>query len=71
MHMYLVVMPNSWGKGETISEAEKKARKEGGYGRKKTKKIVFMYDPNKTPECNVNEIGSLCWLGDRPSEIFL
>jgi hypothetical protein len=71
MQKYLVVMPYSWGTGDTISKAEKIARQEGAHGRKKVEKKVFMYDTDKTTECYINGMGGLCWSGDRPIEIKL
>jgi hypothetical protein len=66
---YLVMMPNSWGTGDTIDEADKVARHQGGHGKKKTKRILWMYDPNLTTKCYIDEMGSLCWVGDRPTEV--
>ena len=67
--MFLVMMLHSWGRGETINDADKKARSEGGHGRKKMKRIVWQFDPEKTPEAFINEFGSLCWKGEKPNEI--
>ena len=67
--MFIVIMPHSWGKGETIEEADKKARSEGGHGRKKTDRRVYEYDPKKTPTVYVSEYGSFCWQGEKPVKI--
>lgn len=71
MKMYLVMMPNSWGKGATLAEAEKKARREGNHRNRKLKRLAFSYDPEKTPECYINEWGNICWSGDKPERINL
>lgn len=68
---YLVVMPNSWGKGDSIAEAERNARKAGNHGRKKLKRIAFSFDPEKTEECYINDWGNICWKGDKPQRIDL
>lgn len=67
--MIIVMMPNSWGKGKTFTEAEKIARSEGGHGRKKVGRIAYYYDENMTPQCYVDGMGHLCWQGDKPVEI--
>lgn len=69
--MYLVIMPNSWGKGASISEAEKIARREGRHGRKKVVRVAYKFDKEKTPDCYVNEWGCLCWTGERPEKLDL
>ena len=71
MQKYMVIMPFSWGTGDCISKAEKNARQQGGHGRKKVEKKVFLYDTDKTPECYVSGMGGLCWLGEKPMEIKL
>lgn len=66
---YLVIMQNSWGTGDSIKEADNRARKEGCHGRKKMKRLVFSYDPSKTPQVFVSEMGDLCWEGEKPERI--
>jgi len=66
---YLVMMPHSWGKGDTIEEADKKARQEGGHGRKKTQRVVFEFDPDKTQAAYIDDFGMLCWKGERPKKL--
>jgi len=67
--MILVMMQHAWGKGETIDEADKIARREGGHGRKKVSRIVFHYDPEKTTKTYIDGMGRLCWEGERPLEV--
>lgn len=69
--MYLVIVPHYWGRGSSIAEAEKNARKEGGLGRKKVERKCFSYDPEKTRQAYIDEFGRLCWEGERPQEINL
>jgi hypothetical protein len=66
---FLVMMPNSWGRGGTINEADANARKEGGHGRRKVGRIVWSYDEAKTETAYIDDMGSLCWKGERPTEI--
>jgi len=67
---YLVILPRAWGAGDTVDKARAVARKAGGYGRKKVNaRIVFAFDPAKTPKAYVSLEGALCWEGDRPEEI--
>jgi len=70
--LYIVMIPNAWGRGETPTEAANVARKEAGKRRSKSMpvpRIVFQYDPAKTTEAYVDEYGALCWLGERPSTV--
>jgi hypothetical protein len=67
--MFIAIMPNSWGRGSTKDEALKNAAKEGGHGRKRTPRLVFQYDAAKTPKAYVDELGRLCWNGDKPVEV--
>ena len=66
MNHYLVVMPYSWGRSDTLAAAERIARKEGGHGRRKVSKVVYTYDPAKTQNVYVNEYSQLCWTGECP-----
>ncbi len=66
---YLVMMQNSWGTGDTIEEADRRARKEGGHGRRKMARIVWMFDPDKTKQAYIDSMGSLTWEGEKPTEI--
>lgn len=68
---YLVIMPYSWGRGDSIAEAEKNARKEGSHGRKKVKRVCFQYNTAKTSDCFVDSMGSLCWTGEKPEKVEL
>ena len=69
MTEYLVIMPNSWGKGATIGEADKLARKHGGHGRKKIKRVVLSYDPTATTEVSMDDLGRLRWNGVEPTMV--
>ena len=71
MIKYLVMMPNSWGVGDSVAEADKKAREHGRHGRKKVKRLCWKYNSSKTPEVYINDWGNLCWKGDRPERIEL
>ncbi len=66
--MYLVVMPNSWGRGETLAQARSIARRHGGH-RGSVKWIAFHYDPLTTPEVYIDEMGSLMWRGVKPVRV--
>lgn len=67
--MIIVMMQNSWGKGETVTEADTNARKEGGHGRKKVSRIAWYFDPTKTETAYIDDMGSLVWKGEKPVEI--
>lgn len=68
--MVLIMIQNYWGKGESISLAEKAVKQQSGKAvSKNTPKLVFAYDPEKTPQVFVSELGDLCWEGVRPMEI--
>jgi len=67
--MFIAIMQNSWGRGASKDEATKIAAKEGGHGRKRAPRLVFEYDAAKTPEVFVDEMGRLCWSGDKPTEV--
>ena len=69
MIKFLVMLPMCWGVGETIDTADKKARKEGGLGRKKLSRIVWSYDTETTETVYIDGMGSLVWQGERPKEI--
>jgi hypothetical protein len=70
-YKYIVMMPNSWGKGDTLEEAEKIARKEGNHRNKKVKRKAWRYNTAQTPYAHIDENGSLCWTGERPEQIDL
>lgn len=62
--MFIVMMKGSWGRGASIDEADRKARSEGGHGRKKVKRVVYMYDAEKSGEVGIDSWGAICWTGD-------
>lgn len=57
--MYLCVVQNYWGRGETITEAKKNARKAGG---KLNRYILYESDD---PEIFVDEMGYICYDRDK------
>jgi hypothetical protein len=70
--MYIVMIQNAWGKAESIIEAANIARRQ--IGRRASQslpkpRIVFQYDPAKTTKAYVDDMGSLCWFGERPVTI--
>jgi hypothetical protein len=71
MTKYIVMLPYSWGSGNSISEAEKVAKKEANYGRKAVKKIAFKYDTEKTETCYIDDMGCVCWKGEQPERLAL
>lgn len=69
--MFLVVGPMCWGKGETPDAAYRKARsfKPSWIKQKPGQKmphIIYAYDPEKTPEMFVDDMGNVNWRGDNP-----
>jgi len=71
MKKYLVMIPYSWGIGDTLAAAEKEARKQGGQGRKKLKRLAWKFDPAKTECAYIDDVGALCWKGEKPERIDL
>lgn len=67
--MFLAMMQHSWGKGATKDAAISVAAKEGSHGRKRKPRIVWEFDPAKTPKAFVDQMGSLCWEGEKPVEV--
>jgi hypothetical protein len=70
--MYIVMIPNHWGRGATPLDAANKARQQAGKRPSKSlpvPRLVFSYDPAVTPLARVDEMGSLCWLGVRPTQV--
>lgn len=70
--MFLVLIPHYWGKAPTALEASNIALAQSGKKKRTTlakPRIVFEFDPAKTPECYVDDMGALCWTGERPVEI--
>jgi len=68
--MYIVLIPDYWGCGDTVLTAANNARKAGGNRKSKSlpvPRIVYSYDPKETPEAFVDECGQLCWRGKRPA----
>jgi hypothetical protein len=65
MKRLLVIVPNYWGKGDSMALAFAEITKVSG-SRKLTPRIVYEFDPEKTPECFVNEVGNMCWSGEMP-----
>ena len=68
--MFLIMVNNYWGKGETQEDCKKQIKKESGRAvTKKMPKIVWAFDLANTPQCYISEMGSLCWEGVKPIEI--
>jgi hypothetical protein len=68
--MYIAMILNYWGRGATPVDALNAARKVGGQRKVKAltgKRIIFSYDPAKTTECYIDDMGSINWLGERPA----
>jgi len=69
---YIVMIPNHWGRGQTPLEAANVARSVAGKrkGMSMPKpRVVFSYDPEKTTEAYVDEMGRLCWMGEKPNTV--
>lgn len=61
---YLVILPNCWGKAESIAQAEKNARRAGGlHYRKKVTTLIFRFDPAKTEWKGIGFWGQTQWGG--------
>jgi hypothetical protein len=60
--LYIVVVPNYWGKGKTIQEAKKNCREAGFYGRM-TRYRVFKVHPSTT----IDGMGMLCYPAEHPA----
>jgi hypothetical protein len=71
MIKYIVMMPNSWGSGDSLAAAEKAARKEGGHKKKDVKRLAWRFDTSKTPTAYIDDMGSMCWEGDKPERVNL
>lgn len=68
--MHIVIIQNYWGRGETPLQAANAARKVAGKRPAKSMpkpRLVYSYDPAKTTKCYVDDMGALCWLGEKPS----
>jgi hypothetical protein len=60
----VVVVPNYWGKGDTLKEAWENVTLESGKGKRELKRSsYYVYVVPETDEniACVNQIGSLCW----------
>ena len=68
MKKYVVIMPLSWGSGDTLDAADKAARQAGRHGRKKVERVAFCFDPSKT-QAHVDNYGFLRWQGESPEEL--
>ncbi len=55
-----------WGIGDTIEEADKRAREEGRLGRRKGMRSVYRFVLGETPRAGITGDGSLCWRGKMP-----
>lgn len=70
--MLIVVIPNAWGRAETLLQAANIARRQLGKSRGKKlppQYIAYEYDPAKTPKAYIDDMGALCWEGEKPKEV--
>lgn len=70
--MYIVMIPNHWGRGRTPIAAANVAR--GIAGKRRTKampkpRIVYRYEPKRTSTAYIDEMGALCWKGAKPVKV--
>lgn len=68
--MFLVIVANAWGRGESALEAANVARRAKGLRKAKTMprpRLVYAYEPATTEKCFVDDFGSLCWVGVKPA----
>lgn len=67
---FIVMIPNHWGRGRTAIEAANVARSVAGKRKGKTMpkpRIVYSYDPKATPTAYIDDMGALCWKGEKPA----
>jgi hypothetical protein len=70
--MFIVIVPNYWGRGDSLLAASNVARRVQGKKPAKSmpkEYIAYEYDPKVTTKCYVDEMGAICWVGDRPKQV--
>jgi len=69
--MFLAMVKYGWGMGDSPEAALRKAASVTGMllSDARKKYLMWKYDPVNTPEAYIDDVGSLCWKGERPREV--